>query len=109
MDHLGLGMRGGGEGWGRGVKVRITDSSEISKGAINWNFTYHASEYSIHIESDKSIELVQHFAYWGSSHRHYVASSHVFNSGLAILLAYRSGEEVGLLLAKIVSTCLRGS
>jgi hypothetical protein len=38
-------------------------------------------------------ELVQRSAYRGSSHRHKGAASHINRHGLAISLAYSSGEE----------------
>ncbi len=53
-------------------------------------------------------ELVQLFAYRGCSHWRKGAASHIIDS-LAVSLAYPNGEEGGILLVQIFTTCLRGA
>jgi hypothetical protein len=71
------------------------------------------SEYTLHLSVMKNdrfrapTELTQHSAYRGNSHWRSGADSHIID-GLAILLAYPSGEEGGLLIIQMISISLRG-
>jgi hypothetical protein len=52
-------------------------------------------------------ELIQYFAYRGSSHRHKGAARHIIDMVWLFRIAYASGEEGGILLVQMIFTCLR--
>jgi hypothetical protein len=49
--------------------------------------------------------LIKHFPYRRSSHRRKGAARHLID----ISLAYPSGEDGGILMVQMISTCLRGA
>jgi hypothetical protein len=83
----------GGGRLGEGVKVRITESSEISKGVINWNFTISSLRVYVHIEIADLTELVQDFADRGSSHRRNVVIYSIWFGYIARLSHWRGSRS----------------
>ncbi len=114
---------GGGQAWSRIKNLALyksfntlngRDSSLRNSDENKGRSTLYNSAIPVRISPQSNdlngapTQLVQHSAYRGSSHRRKCRQQSHIQYGLATSLAYPSGEGDGLLLAQIVSTCLRG-